>query len=138
MISLTCLFNAINSSLYTATLGSVLPYISLNNTNGVTALFAPQLDDECSPEIELPNKFPLGNQAHFKAFVCLFMNLKCSLSLFLLFFNQVCTNGYISFGVAAPHILHVELFDEFFLTPLVAPYLIDINHSFGVGNNYII
>ena len=49
-------------------------------------------------------------------------------------FNQVCTNGYISFGVAKPYIYGGELFDEYFFTPLVAPYLIDIDHSFGVGN----
>ena len=55
-------------------------------------------------------------------------------SLLLLFFDQVCTNGYISFGVATPSIFGVEMFDKFFLTPLVAPYLIDIDHSFGVGN----
>ena len=59
--------------MHTATLGSVLPYISLNNTDGVTALFVPRLDDGCSPEIGLPNKFPLGNQAHFEAYVCSYL-----------------------------------------------------------------
>ena len=64
------------------------------------------------------------------------INLECSLSLFLLFFNQVCTNGHISFGVATPYIyiIYADLFDEYFFAPLVAPYLIDIDHSFGVGN----
>ena len=46
---------------------------------------------------------------------------------------QVCTNGYISFGVAVPYIIYVGLFDKFFLTPLVAPYLIDIDYFIGVG-----
>ena len=56
--------------LHTDTLGSVLPYISLNNTDGVTTLLAPKYDDGCSPEIELPKLFPFGKKGQFKAYVC--------------------------------------------------------------------
>ena len=63
--------NDSNSSLHTATLGSVLPYISLNNSNGVvTEQLVPDEDERCSPQIELPNMFPLGNKSHFKVTVC--------------------------------------------------------------------
>ena len=65
----------LNNSLHTDTLGSVLPYISLNNTDGVLTLLVPKYDDGCSPEIELPNLFPFGKKSHFKAYVRTIQNL---------------------------------------------------------------
>ena len=80
MVNLTPTFkikcNASNnySSLPTATLGSVLPYISLNNMNGVvTEQLVPDEDDHCSSHIELSNMFPLGNKGHFKVKVCIIL-----------------------------------------------------------------
>ena len=63
--------NAINSLLHTDILGSVLPFISLNTTDGVTTLLTPKYDESCSPEIELPNLLPFGKDGHFKAYVCI-------------------------------------------------------------------
>ena len=56
--------------LYAETLGSVLPYISFNETDGVDTLLVPSLDDGFSPPIEVPRKFPIGDSGYFKLYVC--------------------------------------------------------------------
>ena len=93
-----------------ATLGSVLPYISLSNeTEGVITQVVPPLDDGCSPYIEVPNMFPLGKFSHFKTYVHIYISI---------FFSE-------SLGF---------LFNIFENVPIVAPYLTDIDISYGVGS----
>ena len=77
MVNLTPTFkikcNASNnySSLPTATLGSVLPYISLNNMNGVvTKKLVPDNEDDRCSSIRLPKVFPLGSKSYINAIVC--------------------------------------------------------------------